>query len=79
MMKWAITTALSNSNYGVINMPNFYNFILAVMDKNTDEENEQLIDALIVNMGRTVYKDLKIYVCEKIPDSRHMLLLNKKV
>lgn len=79
MMRTVLSYALSNSNYGVVNMHNLYNFILALMDKNTDAENEELVDILLIHMGRTLYKDLKIYVCEKIPDSRHMTVLNKKV
>lgn len=79
MMRTVLGYALSNSNYSVVNTTNFYNFIIAIMDENTDEQNDRLIDLLILHIGRTFYKALKIYVCEKIPNSRHMQLINKKV
>jgi hypothetical protein len=78
-MKSVLTYALSNSNYSVVNIHNFYNFIIAVMEENTDEENDRLMDLLILHVGRSFYKSLKIYVCEKIPNSRHMTVINRKV
>ena len=32
MMKTILSYAISNTNYGIANLPNMYNFILSMMD-----------------------------------------------
>jgi hypothetical protein len=79
MWKTVLSYALSNTNYGVSNMPNLYNFILSIMDNLTDEQNKELIDSLILHLGRSFYKEFRKYLIEKIPDSKHLALVNRIV
>jgi hypothetical protein len=74
-----VSYALSNTNYSVNNMPNLYNFIISVMDNNSEEQNQQLIDSLILHLGRTFYKDFRNYIIQKIPKTRHLNLINRIV
>lgn len=79
MWKSVLTYALSNSNYGVTNMNNLYNFILAVMDNLTEEQNVKLVDSLILNLGKTFYKEFRLYIMTKIPTSKHLEIINRIV
>lgn len=79
MWKSVLTYALSNSNYGVTNMNNLYNFILAIMDNLTEEQNVKLVDSLIINLGRTFYKEFRLYIMTKIPTSKHLEIINRIV
>lgn len=79
MWKSVLTYALSNSNYGVTNMNNLYNFILSVMDVLTEEQNQKVIDSLILNLGKTFYKEFRLYVMTKIPNSKHLEIINRIV
>ena len=79
MWKSVLSYALSNSNYGVANMHNMYNFIVSIMDDATEEQNQHLIDSLIRHLGRTFYKDFRIYLIQKLPNSKHLPLINRIV
>ena len=79
MWKSVLSYALSNSNYGVANMHNMYNFIVSIMDDATEEQNQHLIDSLILHLGRTFYKDFRIYLIQKLPNSKHLPLINRIV
>ena len=81
MWKSAISYVLSSTstNYGVTNMHNMYNFVISVMDVCDEEQNKQLIDSLILHLGRTFYKDFRIYIIQKLPNSKHLPLINRIV
>ena len=79
MWKSVLSYALSNSNYGVTNMNNLYNFIISIMDICTEEQNGKLIDSLILNLGRTFYKDFRLYIMTKVPNSKHLEIINRIV
>ena len=79
MWKAGLSYVLSNSNYGVINTHNLYNFLVFVMDNNSEEQNQQLIDQLILNLGRTFYRDFRQYLITKLPGSKHLPLINRIV
>jgi hypothetical protein len=75
MWKSVVTYALSSSNYSLANMNNMYNFIISILDIINDEEKQQLIDSLILHMGKTFYKGFRSYLIEKLPNSSHISLL----
>ena len=52
-----------NSNYGIANMHNLYNFIVSMMDNSSEEQNNQMMDSLILHLGRTFYKDFRLFKC----------------
>ena len=79
MWRAGLSYVLSNSNYNVVNMNNMYNFIISVMDDSSEEQNQHLIDSLILHLGRTFYKDFRIYIIQKLPGSRHLPLINRIV
>ena len=79
MLKSILSYAISNSNYGVTNLHNMYNFIISVMDNSTDEQNAELIDSLLLHLGKTFYKGFRSYMIEKIPNSKHLNLINSIV
>lgn len=79
MWKSVLSYALSNSNYGIANMHNLYNFIVSMMDISTEEQNNQMMDSLILHLGRTFYKDFRLYVMQKLPNSKHLPLINRIV
>jgi hypothetical protein len=79
MWKSVLSYALSNSNYGVTNMNNLYNFIISLMDILNDEQKQEMIDSLILNLGKTFYKEFRTYMITKVPNSRHLPLVNRIV
>ena len=79
MWKSVLSYTMSNSNYNVINVNNLYNFIISVMDDATEEQNQLLIDSLILHLGRTFYKEFRNYIIQKLPNSRHLPLINRIV
>ena len=79
MWRPVLSYALSSSNYGVVNLHHMYNFVISIMDNATEEQNQHLIDQLILNLGRTFYKDFRIYIIQKLPNSRHLPLINRIV
>tara|TARA_R110002153_G_scaffold31467_1_gene95781 strand:- start:288 stop:527 length:240 start_codon:yes stop_codon:yes gene_type:complete len=79
MWKTVLGYALSNTNYGVANLPNMYNFILSLMDDLSEEQNQRLIDSLILHLGKSFYKDLRTYLIDKVPNSKHLALINRIV
>ena len=79
MWKTVLAYGLSNTNYGVTNLPNMYNFILSVMDVSSEEQNVNIIDSLILHMGKSFFKDFRQYVFQKIPSSPHLSLMNRLV
>jgi hypothetical protein len=79
MWKSVLSYALSNSNYGIANMHNLYNFIVSMMDNSSEEQNNQMMDSLILHLGRTFYKDFRLYVMQKLPNSKHLPLINRIV
>ena len=76
MWKSVITYALSNTNYSITNINNLHNFIISIMDNMTEEQNKKLIDSLIINLGRSFYKEFRIYIITKIPGSKHLDVIN---
>lgn len=72
MLHSAISYMLSNSNYGVTNMHNLYNFILVVMDTLNDDQKRELIDKMILHLGRQFYTGLRAYTVTKVPNSEHL-------
>ena len=79
MWRSVVSYALSNTNYGISNLNNMYNFIISIMDDATEEQNQHLIDSLILHLGRTFYKDFRIYIIQKLPNCKHMNLINRIV
>lgn len=79
MWKSILSYTLSNSNYGVANMPNIYNFIIAVLDICNDEQKKEVIDKIIIHIGKSFYKDFRLYVIEKLPDSPIHQAMNRIV
>ena len=79
MWKSVLSYALSNTNYGVTNMNNTYNFIISIMDILNDEQNQEMIDSLILHLGKTFYKDFRSYMITKVPNSKHLPLVNRIV
>jgi hypothetical protein len=79
MWKSVLSYALSNSNYGVTNMNNLYNFLISLMDILTDEQNQGMIDSLILHLGKTFYKEFRLYIMTKIPNSKHLVIINRIV
>ena len=79
MLKTVLSYALSNSNYGVTNMHNIYNFILSILDIMKDEDKQILIDSLILHLGKSFYKGFRSYVIEKTPNSKHLDIINRIV
>jgi hypothetical protein len=78
MWKSVLSYALSSSNYGVANMNNIYNFILSILDiVETDEKKEEIMDSLILHLGKTFYKDFRAYVITKVPKSKHLPVINR--
>ena len=69
----------SSTNYSVTNMNNLYNFILAIMDGMEDKDRITLIDKLILYLGKSFYKNFRKYVIEKIPNSEHLVFINRVV
>lgn len=67
----------SSSNYGITNMNNLYNFILSIMDNMQDSDKEDLINKLILYLGRGFYKKFRSYVIEKLPNSEHIKFINR--
>ena len=72
MLNSAISYMLSNSNYGVTNMHNLYNFILVIMDTLNDEQKKELIDKMILHLGRHFYTSFRAYTVTKVPNSEHL-------
>jgi len=73
-----LSYALSSvSNYNIANMNNLYNFIISVMDTNDEEHNKVLIDSLVLHMGKTFYKDFRGYFINKLPNSKHLAIINR--
>jgi len=79
MWKTVLGYALSNTNYGVTNMNNLYNFIISIMDTLTEDQNREMIDNLILHLGKTFYKDFRSYMITKVPNSKHLPLVNRIV
>lgn len=80
MWKSILSYTLSSSNYGVTNMNNIYNFILSVLDiAETDQQKEEIIDSLILHLGKTFYKDFRAYIITKVPKSKHLVIINRIV
>ena len=70
---------LSTTNYGVTNMNNLYNFIISVMDTMDEKQKEELLDKLIIHLGRNFYKEFRKYVITKIPKSDNLNAINRIV
>lgn len=49
------------------------------MDEQTEEQNQKLVDSLILNMGRTFYKNFRFYILDKVPNSKHLNIINRIV
>jgi len=79
MWKTVISYALSNSNYGVTNMNNLYNFIISLMDILNEDQTKEMIDSLILHLGKSFYKDFRSYMITKVPNSKHLPLVNRIV
>ena len=79
MWKNILSYTLSSSNYGITNMNNLYNFILSIMDILSEEQKEELLDKLLLNLGRSFYREFRKYVIEKLPKSEHMKVINRVV
>lgn len=79
MMKTVLSYAISNTNYGITNLPNMYNFIICVMDNLTEEQNIKLLDTLILHLGREFYKGFREYVIKKLPNCKNLNLINRIV
>lgn len=80
MWKSVLSYTLSSSNYGITNMNNIYNFILSILDiAETDQQKEEIIDSLILHLGKTFYKDFRSYIITKVPKSKHLPIINRIV
>lgn len=79
MWKSVLSYALSNSNYGVTNMNNLHNFIISIMDILNDEQKQELIDSMILHLGKSFYKEFRTYLISKIPNSKNIQIVNRIV
>jgi hypothetical protein len=77
MWKSALGYALSNTNYGITNMHNLYNHIISTMDLLNEEQNAAMIDSLILHLGKSFYSGFRSYVITKLPNSKHLPLINR--
>ena len=69
----------SSSNYGVTNMNNLFNFLLSMMDILNNEQNEELMDKMVIHLGKSFYKKFQKYVITKLPNSDHIQTINRIV
>ena len=69
----------SSTNYGVTNMNNLYNFILSLMDILNEEQKIELVDKLVLHLGRSFYKNFRTYSIKKLPNSEHLKAINREV
>ena len=69
----------SSTNYSVTNVNNNYNFILSMMDLLPEDQRDELIDKMILHLGRTFYKNFRKYVIDKLPNSEHLQVINRHV
>jgi len=81
MSMWTslLSYSLSGTNYNITNVNNLYNFIISVMDVQTEEQNQKLVDFLILHLGRTFYKNFRQYLIIKVPQSNHLKIINRIV
>lgn len=79
MWKSVLSYALSNTNYGVTNMNNMYNFIISLLDILNDEQKQEMLDSMILILGKSFYKDFRSYFITKVPNSKHLPIINRIV
>lgn len=81
MLKAVVSYALSSAttNYGITNMHNLYNLFLAVLDGMNEEQKEELMNLIILHLGRNFYKGFRAYVMDKLPNSEHLKYINRIV
>ena len=79
MWKSILSYTLSASNYGVTNMNNLYNCILSILDIVNEDEKKEIMDSIILHLGKTFYKDFRSYVITKVPNSKHLSIINRIV
>ncbi len=80
MWKTIASYLASSTNYTISNVNNMYNFILSMLDLMEDEEKKtELIDKLILHLGKTFYKNFRNYVIMKLPNSEHLKVINREV
>ena len=79
MLTSVLNYAMSATNYSVTNVNNMYNFILSLMDDLTDDQKQKLIDKMIIQVGRSFYRNFRLYVMDKVPDSKHLDIINRIV
>ena len=72
-----ISYIASGSNYGVTNMNNIFNFLLSIMDDMNNEQKEDLINKIIIHLGREFYKKFRKYVTDKLPNSEHVKIIDQ--
>ena len=78
MLKSVVGYLVSNTtNYGVTNMNNLYNFLIAIMNDMSDKQKQEMIDSLIIHLGKNFFKSFKKYMIEKIPESEHIKFMSR--
>jgi hypothetical protein len=73
MLATLLTLGLSQTNYGILNKNNVYNFILSVMDKIKDDENngtkKQILIDIKIYIGLSFHNSFLNYVRKKDADN----------
>ena len=81
MSMWgAIGSYISSaSNYGVTNMNNMFNFIISVMEILDESQNKELMDKMILHLGKSFYKKFQKYLITKLPNSNLVRIVNRVI
>ncbi len=66
-----------SSNYGVMNKPNLFNFIISIMKNVNNEEKTHIVEMLRLHLGITVYDNFKSYVRKKFPISHEINIITQ--
>lgn len=67
-MKSFTNYILSGSNYTIINVNNYFNFLIDVLEISEEKERPHIINSLKLNMGLELYERFKSYIVRKIPN-----------
>ena len=67
----------SSSNYNITNTSNLYNFIISLFDIMSEEESRQMMDSLVIHLGKSFYKDFRNYYINKLPNSKFLHIVNR--
>lgn len=67
-MNYLLNSALSYTNYGILNKSNFFNFILVNFDLISDGKRKNYLDNIKIQIGNKFYNDFCSYIFLKTKD-----------